>query len=69
MSINAIGHNPWNLAAAHQAHKSAETTGALAENKQKNPFMKPQNAETAGAIAFENGTYSSAQSGHFEAAA
>ena len=64
----------WNVAASagvwgyNPVQKTTDTTGALAQNK-KNDLLKPQNAETTGAIAFDFGTYSSCQSGHFEAAA
>ena len=64
----------WNVAASagvwgYNPVQKTDTTGAIAQNKKEDAWLKPQNAETTGAVAFEYGTYSSCQSGSFEAAA
>ena len=64
----------WDVARAnaavltYQAQKvNTETTGNVAKNS--DPLFKSNKAETTGAVAFDNGIYSSCQNGHFEAAA
>jgi len=63
----------WDVARANAAvltyqvqKPNTETTGNVAKY---NDPAKSNKAETTGAVAFDNGIYSSCQSGHFEAAA